>query len=1374
MPSERAEQCIADRYEVLGLLGEGGMGAVYRVRDRRSDREIALKRLFKLEGGSAVTAELFEREFHTLSELAHPRIIAVYDYGVDAEGAFYTMELLGGQDLRALGKLNWRTACGLLRDVASSLAIVHSRRLLHGDLSPRNVRCTLDGRAKLLDFGAMAPMGVAKRVVGTPPFIAPEMVQMQALDGRTDLYALGGLGYFLLTGRHAYPAAEVDQLRDRWRTPPPPPMALEPETPPALSDLVMELLQLNRNLRPRSAGLVMERLCAIASLPLAEQADVAQAYLTTPALVGRQTQLAAVRERMLGLNERKGGTILVRGQSGSGRSRFLDGCVLEAKLLGAHVIRADRGDADGLGGVAGALCRRIFELAPETAARAARLHAPILSHALGAELAGAAPGTPAPERRALQLAMRDFVLSVGRSMRLVIAVDDVDRIDEASMSLLVALAHKAPRRALCVIVSADAEAEENAALEALAGAAQAIELPALSEAQTEQLLGSIFNQAKHTFTVAQRVHDIARGNPRAIMQLATHLVEQRIARYEAGAFVLPERLLPSDLPSSVAAALAGRLSSLDSDALELARVLALTSPSELPTASYVQLTSHGDRARTYRAVDQLVRVQMLDVEGERYRLTDPTWRSAASEALTSEQRIALHARLARAFESSGSVSRRSYHLMESEQAEAAIRLLLTHYLKDPNEPRDPLEDYVPGMLELLERAAAAAEALRLPKPWQVELRMKLCGACQYLAVLPPFLRVAYPLLATLERDSGLTEYHSLDPSMEPMARLTEALTRAQQRYDATPEAERGLPPADAIRELARLCAIFAGMSSGVQDPSLLARIPSIAPFEPFSPAIGAIQQLVDALRTMWQGRDGLARAQLMKLARRIGEPDGAGLGALYATAMRLAALYVVGLIEASIGNPDANLHVVDNESTPGYRVNAYRVHMASHLMQGDTHAAASAQRRAELVMLQDGQLQRYPGTTVRVEIYAYLLSDDSAALKEVIERLAHQVKLYPSCQTILDIARCMQRTMQGDYPGALSTLEPALRQTRPLEHRDWAWAVGCHVRVLSELGRAQEAAELGLECLQVCEHEGLTLEYPARATAAALIAAGRAQEAATLTDRMIAHAKDRNISGIALGSLFELRAQAAAACGDGAGVRNWAARCAAAYHIERNPALAARCRRLMGRLAPDRARAAVAPAPAAGDAPHTSNTALSSVYSRLLECPDQDSRARCVLAILAEHAQAERAYLHAEREGRLSLVCGMPDEPPPDALDGALERYLEREIEQDRATIMQQSAGAPALDVFTSSSQTFDTGIATGNLERSTATPIAALLAHRSGLRMYPVLLETQGGGERVIAGIATLASRSESFVAPSRTLLATLAAALLENDDVDPVTRIG
>src|SRR5690349_3681221 len=170
------------------------MAKVYRVCDTKTGRRLALKRGWaRSESKAERRRALLEREFHTLAQLAHPRIIEVYDYSLDDNGPFYTMELLDGADLDKRGRVPWREACSLLCDVASSLAILHARGLIHRDVSARNVRCTAAGRAKLIDFGAMTSMGVAKDVVGTPPFMAPEVIQHQALDARADLFSLGAL-----------------------------------------------------------------------------------------------------------------------------------------------------------------------------------------------------------------------------------------------------------------------------------------------------------------------------------------------------------------------------------------------------------------------------------------------------------------------------------------------------------------------------------------------------------------------------------------------------------------------------------------------------------------------------------------------------------------------------------------------------------------------------------------------------------------------------------------------------------------------------------------------------------------------------------------------------------------------------------------------------------------------------------------------------------------------------------------------------------------------------------------------------------------------------------------------------------------------------
>jgi serine/threonine protein kinase len=216
-------EVVAGRYELTQRLAHGGMGEVFSALDRSTGRAVALKRMLPSALTQRAVVVHFMREYHALSSLRHPRIIEVYDYGVDRDAPYYTMELLDGQDLRDLSPLPYREACLYLRDVASSLALLHARRLLHRDVSPRNVRRTSDGHCKLLDFGAMIPFSVPPNITGTAPCIAPEALHGASLDQRSDLYSLGALAYCLLTGRHGYAVSQIEELPDAWRKPLQPP-----------------------------------------------------------------------------------------------------------------------------------------------------------------------------------------------------------------------------------------------------------------------------------------------------------------------------------------------------------------------------------------------------------------------------------------------------------------------------------------------------------------------------------------------------------------------------------------------------------------------------------------------------------------------------------------------------------------------------------------------------------------------------------------------------------------------------------------------------------------------------------------------------------------------------------------------------------------------------------------------------------------------------------------------------------------------------------------------------------------------------------------------------------------------------------------------
>lgn len=316
------------------------MGVVYAAFDRVRERVVALKCLSpgRVEERSLA---LFEHEYHVLSQLTHPHIIEAFDYGRDEEGPYYSMECGSGQTLRARTALPWRDACAVMRDVVSALALLHSRSLVHRDLTPLNIDCAPGQPTKLLDFGAMIPTGVPKQIVGTPAFMAPETLQQLSVDGRTDLYAVGACPYYAITAQHAYPAHSFTGLYAAWCTPPALLSSFVPDVPLALEQLVQSLLSLEPSDRPRTAAEVYERLTVTANLTRAEARGVAQAYVTKPKLVAREAQLVSLRDAAEDAAIGEGRALLVSAPSGLGRSRLLDAAVLEARRAGLRVARAD-------------------------------------------------------------------------------------------------------------------------------------------------------------------------------------------------------------------------------------------------------------------------------------------------------------------------------------------------------------------------------------------------------------------------------------------------------------------------------------------------------------------------------------------------------------------------------------------------------------------------------------------------------------------------------------------------------------------------------------------------------------------------------------------------------------------------------------------------------------------------------------------------------------------------------------------------------------------------------------------------------------------------------------------------------------------------
>src|SRR5439155_656802 len=263
-------------YEIVAPLGAGGMGEVYRARDARLGREVAVKVLPTPLASSPDRLARFEREARTVAGLNHPNIVTLFSVEDQGGVRFITMELVEGQSLDRLvvpGGLALARLLELSIPLADALEAAHERGVVHRDLKPGNVMVTPEGRVKVLDFGLAkgtptpdpvtsdsalptkaAPLSLAGQVVGTVPYMAPEQVRGEAADAGTDLFALGIVIYELATGRRPFAGATLADVGSAiLRDTPEPVSRLRPELPEELTRIVARCRGQERRGRCRAA-----------------------------------------------------------------------------------------------------------------------------------------------------------------------------------------------------------------------------------------------------------------------------------------------------------------------------------------------------------------------------------------------------------------------------------------------------------------------------------------------------------------------------------------------------------------------------------------------------------------------------------------------------------------------------------------------------------------------------------------------------------------------------------------------------------------------------------------------------------------------------------------------------------------------------------------------------------------------------------------------------------------------------------------------------------------------------------------------------------------------------------------------------------------
>ncbi|HET6900625.1 MAG TPA: protein kinase [Vicinamibacteria bacterium] len=261
------------RYEVEGLLGQGGMGAVYKARDPELDRTVAIKTVSPILLSSDELRreylERFRREARAAGRLSHPNIVSVYDLGVDGDTVFFVMEYVPGVSLETILKENpvlpISQAAGIVEQVASGLEEAHRLGIVHRDVKPANVFVDERGRVKLGDFGvariAGSELTQAGVGLGTPGYSAPEVLRGGPATPRSDVFALGVLAYRLFAGKRPFQGTLPETLTaDILEHDPAPPRSIRMEVPEHVSDAVMRALAKSSEQRTPSAAAFVREL----------------------------------------------------------------------------------------------------------------------------------------------------------------------------------------------------------------------------------------------------------------------------------------------------------------------------------------------------------------------------------------------------------------------------------------------------------------------------------------------------------------------------------------------------------------------------------------------------------------------------------------------------------------------------------------------------------------------------------------------------------------------------------------------------------------------------------------------------------------------------------------------------------------------------------------------------------------------------------------------------------------------------------------------------------------------------------------------------------------------------------------------------------
>jgi hypothetical protein len=1283
------------RYLIKEELAAGGMGVVYRAVDTATGEECALKRVKVDAERSKHSLESFEREYRVLAGIDHPRIIRVHEYGVDDAGPYYTMELIEGNDLRKLAPLHYREACRYLRDVAGSLALLHARRLLHRDLSPRNVRVSVDGRCKLLDFGALTGFGPTTHLVGTPPAVPPEAARGGALDQRSDLYALGALAYWLLTGKHAYPAKRLEELPALWAHELDPPSALRDDIPPQLDDLVLGLLRRDPMARPGSAAEVIGKLNAIAQLQPEDEDELtklATSFLAMPHFVGRKHDLELLQARLEAAVSGRGGAVVIEGAPGTGRTRLLEELGLLAEVAGAAVLRVDASMHKQLHGTARTLVRHLLDAVPRAGETTARL-----TQAALAQVGDAAdrmrlrhsmpvPSTTAEPSLSAGVSLEAWLADVSDRTPLLIQIDNVEYADDSSLGVLAALARGSRDRKLLLVVAqkAGTNAKPSVGLTALLPHCERVSLGPLDEDETLELARSLFGEAANLARFSEFLYARTAGNPLHCIEVARQLIDARVIRYLDGNWALPAERPDMALPTALEGALSARLASLSQPARQLAECLSLHK-GELSLALCRKLMGKDGDRELFALQDELARNDVLHGGGDGFRFSSTVLQETLLAEMDAAAREHGHRRLGEALLQLADARNHAlhiqagWHLLRGGQETLGADLIAA-VASDSVAVRLVFTD-LHGAGESLEAALAVYSRERRPRLQRLPLLSALAQA-SYYEDRRWGERYGDEALDMLEDVSGLRTARHLSRYFGRFLGLVFGIGVGFLRFVAAPRRERTHGFGEVLIQLFGAVTCLTAVAALSLDAARARVVTEV--LRPFSvlperlTPVG-ILEFCDGLRLIALERQAEAAERFERLLERMMNPRYyptlvGEMRKIYIAGVHFArAVFATYADDGSRALESAN--ALDALDIKFYAMIASQIRFLYHMNRGDFRAAQQHRQQVDIHAAHVGsawQVETWEPAAL-IPVYTMLLDVDGMA--RVADRLEILSESVPSLRQYAGLARWAQGLVLSDATRSANAVALAMIENKePRSYIGWAAHLGFTAmgsRILGNHDVAKRLCDMVLAHTTDADREFVVLFLAADIERAWCEAsAGRPDGALALLDALIErHADSEN--PIVHGLIHEARADIAHAAGRESEYAQSAAEVERWFRPLGNPALTAKCERLIALRARGRS-----------DSGRRENAEVTRWLDMLAGYEDLEERVEHGLQLLRRSAEATGAAFYRRRAEQFVLDAqtegaAFPAEVPEELLV-ALQRYdQERSVRSETATAHTELTVAP-------------------------------------------------------------------------------------------------